>query len=467
MKDKFLSGDGRFSCASRIFFGEALRLLQLSFPVWVGQLGFTLASFADTAMAGRVSPQDLAGVGLAAGCWFPIFYGVNGLLLAVSPICSQLIGAGKRDEVPDVIHHGLLIALLAGLLTLPIFWCVPSVLLFMGSHANVVAIAALYLKGLALGIPAMAGYLVFRCFTEAMGDTRPQMLISLLGLPLNVFLNYVFIYGKLGMPAMGGAGCGLATGLTFCCLFVIMFAYLSRARIYRSLGWIRRPNFHFGRIAEIVRIGFPISLTLFMEISVFGFIVLFIGELGPTVVSGHQVALNFAGLVYSIPLSLATGITVRVGQAVGRKAKRKALQVIRSGMGLSVGIAVLTLVITLIFRDEIVVFGGPDPDVRALAGTLLVFGALYQLSDAVMTASLGALRGFKDTDVPMRVTIVVYWLISMPLGYTLGMTDFIVPRMGVQGFWLSLILGLGLAATLLLFRLKQVFGRFAREESGM
>ncbi|MDL2286786.1 MATE family efflux transporter, partial [Desulfococcaceae bacterium OttesenSCG-928-F15] len=392
--EKQISGE------SRIFFGEALRLLQLSFPVWVGQLAFTLAGFADTVMAGRVGSHDLAGVGLAAGSWFPLFYGVNGLLLAVSPICSQLMGAGKKHEIPDVIHHGLLIALIAGILTILVLQCIPSVLLFMGSPENVVAIAALYLKGLAPGIPAMAGYLVFRCFTEAMGDTRPQMLISLLGLPLNVFLNYVFIYGKMGMPAMGGAGCGLATGITFSCLFVIMFMYLSRARAYRSLGWIRRPDFRLERIFEIVRIGLPISLTLFMEISIFGFIVLFIGGLGAVVVSGHQVALNFSGLVYSIPLSLATGTTVRVGQAVGRKSKRKAMQVIRSGMGLSVGIASITLMLTLVFREKIVIFYTSDPEVRALAASLLIFGALYQLSDAVMTASLGALRGFKDTDVP-------------------------------------------------------------------
>lgn len=445
---------------SRIFFGEILRLLQLSFPVWVGQLAFTLAGFADTVMAGRVSADDLAGVGLAAGSWFPLFYGVNGLLLAVNPICSQLIGAGKRDEIPDVIHHALLIALVAGCFTILVLQAIPPVLRFMGSPDEALAVTSLYLKGLAPGIPAMAGYLVFRCFTEVMGDTRPQMLISLVGLPLNVFLNYIFIYGKLGMPAMGGAGCGLATGITFCCLFAIMFAYLSRARAYRSLQWIRRPNFDFSRIVEIVRIGFPISLTLFMEISIFGFIVLFVGGLGAIVVSSHQVALNFSGLVYSIPLSLATGITVRTGQAAGRRSKRKALQIIRSGMGLSVAIAGLTLILTLVFRKQIVAFYTPDPVVRTLASTLLVFGALYQLSDAVMTASLGALRGFKDTDVPMRMTFVVYWLISMPFGYTLGMTDFLVPRMGVQGFWLSLTLGLGLAAVFLLFRLKKVIGQF-------
>lgn len=460
MKDKSLSGGSRIFCGSRIFFGEVVRLLQLSFPVWIGQLAFTLAGFADTVMAGRVGPKDLAGVGLAAGSWFPLFFGINGLLLAVSPICSQLIGAGKREEVPDVIHHGLLIALVAGVFSILVFMGIPSVLLFMGSPAEVVAISALYLKGLSIGIPAMAGYMVFRCFTEAMGDTRPQMLISLFGLPLNVFLNYVFIYGKFGMPVMGGAGCGIATGITFCVLFLIMLAYLSKARTYRSLGWIRRPVFSFKRIHEIFRIGFPIGLTLFMEISIFGFIVLFIGGLGEVVVSAHQVALNYSGLVYSIPLSLATGVTVRVGQAVGRKARKKALQVIRSGMGLSVGIAGFTLILTLIFREKIVGFYTPDMEVRTLAATLLVFGALYQLSDAVMTASLGALRGFKDTDVPMRVTFVVYWLIAMPMGYTLGMTDFIVPRMGVQGFWISLILGLGLAALLLLFRLKKVVGQF-------
>ncbi|MCW7754438.1 MATE family efflux transporter [Desulfobotulus sp. H1] len=440
----------------RIFIGESRALLRLALPVWVGQLAFSAAGVVDTLMSGRVGTVDLAGVGMGASTWAPVLFGMTGLLLGVSPMVAQLAGGGKKEVIADVVHHGLLLALMAGLSVALLLQCMGPVLRFMGTPDSVITVTLLYLRGLGLGVPAMAGYLVLKCFSEAMGDTRPQMLISLFGLGCNVCLNFLFIYGGAGIPAMGGAGCGWASGLTFWIMFIGMAVYLMRARAFRSLRWVRRPRFRRAPLEELVRLGGPISLTLFMEASIFGCIILFIGGLGSTVVAGHQVAMNFSGLIYTIPLSIATAITVRVGQATGRMSLHDAMNAAWTGMGLALVVAACTLTVTFLLRHMIVAVYVPDPAVRAMAADLLILGALYQLSDAVMTASLGALRGFRDTAVPMRLTFLAYWGIAMPLGYTLGMTDWLVPRMGAAGFWISLITGLSLAALMLLLRLLRV-----------
>lgn len=444
------------SGASRIFFRETRILLRLAIPVWIGQLAFTAAGFADTLMSGRVSAVDLAGVAMGTGIWVPVYFGMNGLLLAVSPMVAQLFGAGHKEKIADVVHHGLLLALVTGLGLGLLLQGMAPLLDFMAAPEAVISVVLLYLKGFGLGLPAMAAYLVLKSFSEAMGDTRPQMVISLMGLVWNVVLNFVFIYGGFGVPALGGAGCGWATGLTFWSMLVCMALYLGHSRRYKALNWVRLPRFRYQQMMDLLRLGGPIGLTLFMEASIFGCITLFIGSLGAIAVAGHQVAMNYSALVYSIPLSLSTAITVRVGQAVGRRESQAAMQTAWSGMGLSLGIAALTLTLTLAFRHGIVALYTPDAVVRNLAAGLLVFGALYQLSDAVMTTSLGALRGFKDTAVPMRLTFVAYWGIAMPLGYTLGMTDVFFPAMGPAGFWISLITGLTLAALFLLLRLLRV-----------
>lgn len=442
-----------------VFRKEVRAVLALALPVWIGQLAFTAAGFADTLMSGRVGAVDLAGVAMGAGIWTPLFFGMNGLLLAVCPVVAQLVGAGRREAIADVVHHGLFIALVAGVVLGCLLQGMEPLLQWMGGPQEVIRMTLLYLEGFGLGLPAMAGYIVLKSFSEAMGDTRTQMQISLMGLGCNVGFNFLFIYGGAGIPAMGGAGCGWATALSFWLMFLGMGMYLAGAKRYRSLRWLRFPVFRKKGFAELLGLGGPIGLTLFMEASIFGCITLFISSLGAVTVAGHQVAMNFSALVYSIPLSLSTAVTVRTGQAVGAKALNRAMETVWASMLLSLLIAFLTLTGTLLFRHGIVRLYSPDSDVQAMAAGLLVFGALYQLSDAVMTTSLGALRGFRDTAVPMRLTSVAYWGIAMPLGYVLGMTDMCFPRMGAAGFWISLITGLTLAAFLLLLRLLKVRSR--------
>ena len=450
-----------FSKPDFLFHGSAT--LRLAFPVWIAQIAMSAAGFVDTTMAGHYSPVDLAGVATGASVWIPFLFALTGLLVATSPMTAQHFGAGRHSEIRKVTDAGLAIAMVAGLLIAFLLNRMDPVFTLLKTPAEIRDITTRYLFGLSFGIPAMAGYIVLKSQSEAMGDTRAQMKISLFALVFNVLFNWIFVHGKFGMPEMGGAGCGVASALSFWIMFLAMGIYLKRSHRLATFGFLDAlPAPKWKETAEIFRVGSPIALTLFMESSIFACITLFIGKLGAIQVAGHQVCMNFSGLLYAIPLSISTAATVRVGQAVGRKDAREVCGACYGALFTALSIAVLTVLTTISVRHWIVKLYTPDPVVQELASSLLVLAATYQISDATAALSMGALRGFKDTRIPMLLTCVAYWGIAMPLGYTLGLTDHLVPAMGPAGFWISLIFGLTASGLLLLMRLVRVNRKFVQ-----
>ncbi len=327
----------------------------------------------------------------------------------------------------------------------------------MALSPKVAAIVKGYLEGISYGFPAAAGYFVLKSFAEGIGRTRPQMVIAVIAVTFNYFANDILINGKYGFAPMGGAGCGWASGLTFWLFLFCIAGYILLSRECGRSGIFSRfclPS--ASGMARILRLGLPIGGTIFMECSIFACITLFLGVLGPVVVGGHQIALNYSGIVFSVPLSVGMALTIRSGHAIGRKDPEAARLSCITGLFLAMGLSVVTLSFTYLFPELITSVYTRDPDVSRVAANLLLLGALYQFSDAVMTTSQGALRGYKDANVTFFLTFTAYWVITLPLGYTLAMTDMIVPAMGARGFWLSLIVGLTLSGILLSMRLEKV-----------
>lgn len=219
------------------------------------------------------------------------------------------------------------------------------------------------------------------------------------------------------------------------------------------------------RFMEILKLGIPISGAMFMECSVFACITLFIGVLGAITVAGHQIALNYAGMVFTIPLSIGMALTVRVGHAIGAGDPAGARRISHTGSLLAVLVALVTVTFTLLCSGFVVSIYTKDPEVSRIAVGLLSFGAMYQLSDAFMVTAQGALRGYKDANMTCLLSFVAYWVITIPLGYLLSLTDYIVPAMGAKGFWISLIVGLTIAGTFLSLRLNLVSKRLIRGRS--
>jgi MATE family multidrug resistance protein len=439
---------------------EARMLLVLAAPIVTAQLAQQALSFVDTVMAGRVSATDLAGVAVGGSIWGPIFLLLYGVLLALTPMVAQLHGAGKTDETGPLARRGIVVALPLALIAILLLRNAGLVFSRMQVDPQIAAISIDYLKALSWGVPAVAFFFLLRNLSEGLGLVRPSMVIGLASIPVNVAGNYVFIYGKLGMPAMGGVGCGWASAISLWFMCGCMLLTIWRIRRYSMTHFFDLAKRHGTEGAtQLIRLGLPIGLSLLVEASIFALIALFLAPLGALTVASHQITLNYSSLIFMIPLSISSAITIRVGHAIGKQRFDRARLVSITGLTLNSSIALVTALLTLIFAENIAEVYTHDPQVVAIAIGLLYLNAFYQFSDAFQVGAAAALRGYKDSRVPLLMIVFAYWVIGLPLGYSLALTDFWGTPLGAKGFWISLIVGLSIAAVLLGARLRKVGNR--------
>ncbi|GGU56445.1 multidrug resistance protein PmpM [Pseudomonas laurentiana] len=433
---------------------ELSTLMRLATPIIIAQLATTAMGFVDAVMAGRVGPRDLAAVALGNSIWIPVFLLMTGILLATTPKVAQRFGAGQHAEIGPLVRQALWLALAVGIGASLLLISAEPILHLMKVDAELIAPCMGYLKGIAFGLPAVALYYVLRCSSDGLGRTRPSMVVGLAGLMLNIPLNYIFIYGHLGLPAMGGVGCGWASGIVMWFMAVCMAAWIARAPVYRPTQVFARFDWpQWALIKRLLNIGLPIGIAVFAESSIFAVIALLIGSLGSTVVAGHQIALNVSSLVFMIPYSLGMAVTVRVGQAIGAGEPREARFAAGVGMATALAYACFSASLMLLMREPIASIYTTDNTVIQIASMLIVYSALFQFSDAIQVTAAGALRGYQDTRVTMILTLFAYWGIGLPVGYLLGMTNWQGDASGPSGLWEGLIVGLTCAALMLSVRL--------------
>jgi len=433
---------------------EVRKTLELATPIMIGQIAQTANGFVDTVMAGRVSAVDMAAVAIGASIWVPIFLCIAGILLATTPIVAQLFGASKFDKIGPTVQQSLWLALPLGIFGFIAIRLAERALHFMGVEPELIPITTGYLDGLSWGIPPIALYVVLRSYSEGMSLAKPVMFINIAGLLVNIPVNYVLIFGKLGFPALGGVGCGWATA--FVMWFMLGMALIlclkgKKYQRYRLFKTFNKPK--SDQIFRVLKLGLPIGLSIFFEVSIFAVIAMMLGSLGAEIVAGHQIAMNFASLIFMIPLSLGIALTIRVGHQAGTADRSRLRLTCISGMVVVALIAVTSSTLMLLFEGYIVIIYTNNPRVADLALILINYAALFQLSDGLQVGANGALRGLKDTKIPMLITMFAYWVIALPLGYSLGMTHLWGDPMGARGFWIGLLVGLTVAAIFLNLRL--------------
>jgi MATE family multidrug resistance protein len=425
---------------------EAAATARLAGPIIGGQLAMTGLAFIDTVMAGKLSAADLAAVAIGGSFWSATGLFFLGVLMALPPSVAQLAGAGRTRRVGLLLRQGLWLSLgLAAVAVVAVLNPRPLLDAF-AVQPELVPIVAGYLRGISWGIPAWFAYLALRFFCEGMGDTRPVLYFGLVALPVNAVADYVLMYGKLGFPALGAVGCGHATALVWWAQLAGIVLYLTLRRRYRSLHLFARLEPPRRRpIAELLRVGLPIGVAIFVEASLFAVAALVIGSLGTLAVAGHQVALNFVTVTFMMPLGIAMATTVRVGHAVGRGDRAALRRAAWVGVGLAMAVQVGNALLMVTLPRRIAGLYTSDPRVIAAAAELLLLAAVFQLSDGLQASAAGALRGLKATKAPMAITVVAYWLLGFPLGYWLA----IGRGAGAPGMWVGMIAGLTLAGLLL------------------
>jgi len=434
--------------------GEWRTLAILGGPILIAQVAQMANGVIDTVMAGHASAEDLAGVGIGNSLWMPLFLFFMGVLGAQQPIISGYNGARSFEKIMPTAWQGIYLAGIGAVIMILLLTNVHPVLSLLNLEPNTARISQGYLDAFAWGVPAMLLMAALRGLTDGLGHTRVIMAFSLLGTLINLPLNYIFIYGKLGLPAMGGIGCGWATSLSNSVAAIALLVYLNRSQLFRNVhllkGWVK-PDLE--RVRYILKIGLPIGITIFVEVSLFCVIALFLASLGPVVVAGHQIALNVVSLMFMVPLSIGMALTLRVSFLMGAGSPDTARLIARSSLIFAVGISLVFATLLMVFSPQIAALYSNDLEVQAVATQLLGLAAFFQVADIIQVTCISALRGYKDTRIPMFFVLFSFWGVGLPLGYILTFTDWLWPAMGAAGFWIGLTAGLTSASILLISRL--------------
>jgi MATE family multidrug resistance protein len=430
---------------------EILRTLQLAVPVVIGMVASFSMNFVDTLMAGRLPDKEIALAGIATGgaIWSAVLMFVLGLLMALQPVVAQLDGSGNRSEGGAVVRQGMWIALGAAIPFVLVLLSGGVTLQWMAIDADIIPTSVAYMDALSFGAPAVCLLLMLRFFSEGSGFTKPTMYMGLLGILLNVPLNYILMFGKLGLPELGAKGCGYATSIVIWAQLAMMFCYVRWHSHFREYGLFKRWDWpQWVSISKLLKIGLPIGTGIFVEGSLFIGAALLIARLGALPASAHLIAINFSALMFMVPLGLASAVTTRVGNALGRGEPEAARYAGMIGLLIVLFTQTMSAAAMLLVPEFIVRIYTSDAAITAIAVSLLFYSAIFQYADGIQICAAGALRGLKDTMVPMFINIFSYLLIGLSVGYYLTFNK----DMGPAGMWIGMITGLSFGAVLLLGR---------------
>ena len=426
-------------------------MLLLAGPIICASLIQVANGFIDTIMLGRFSSEHLAAGALGASLWVFVILAGMGFTMGMAPIIAQYKGANQTQRIAGVFQQGVWLCIMFGIIMFALLRLIANNLAIMGQDQAIVPLTKEYLYIVSWGLVLSQVYLAGRYLSDGIEFTRPMMLIQLILLPINAFGNYLLIFGNWGFPQLGVKGAAIATSISMALGFVLMLFNLRFSRHYQSLSLFE--NFQLPRIKplyEILSISVPIAIGMILETSLFVSIALLMGKLGVLPLAGHQIAINYASLMFMVPLGLSMAATVRVGNAVGRTDFTEAKLRGWVAIGLSFLFMTGSAIVLVFFNEQIAAIYTNDSQVIRVAAGLLTLAGLFQISDGIQISASGALRGYKDTKVPMFINFLGYWVIGFPLAYYLGFTL----NYQTSGLWWGLIAGLSATAVLLLIRFK-------------
>ena len=413
----------------------------------------------DTLMAGRYSTVDLAAVGVGTAIYISIFVAMMGVLLALTPIASQLYGAGRHAEIGEEVRQCAWLSLALALACFILLRYPEPFLAISRLQPEVEQKVRAYLAAASWGVPAMLLFRVFYGFSNAVSRPRPVMVLNILGLAMKVPLNWLLMYGKLGMPELGGVGCAVSGAIIawVICTFGWFWCYretdFRRYGIFERFSWPRwKKQWH------VISLGLPIGITFFVDVTGFTFMALFIARLGALNSAAHQIAGNFAALLFMLPLSLGNAASVLVGQAIGARDLARARATAIAGVATAVGFGVVLAILVRLASAQIAALYTVDPQVRAIAAGLLALVAVYHVFDSIQAVASNVLRGYKRVLAPMLIYAVALWGVGLGGGYTLGLTGvdvgvsadwrIVIAPMGARGFWVAAAASLAVAGVL-------------------
>jgi MATE family multidrug resistance protein len=439
---------------------ELVATIRLAVPVVLVQLGFTTMGLVDTLMVGRLSASVLAAVALGNLYFFNVsIFGV-GTLMALDPLVSQAIGAGDLAGVSRAVQRGLIIAGLISVVTALCLAPAASVLRTLHQPAEIIEDAAAYARISIVGVIPYFAFVVLRQSLQAMHRVAPIVWTMIAANLSNAALNWVFVYGHLGSPAMGVAGSAVATAISRWMMTLLLLA-LAWRELKPNLLPVRRESAQWPPISRMLKLGLPIGAQQGLEVSAFGATGLLMGLLGTVPMAAHQIAITLASSTFMVPVGVATAAAVRVGRAIGSGDDGHAKAAIRAAYLCGVGFMTCTAVAFLSMPHLLAAAFTKDVGVMALAATLLPIAGVFQVFDGAQAVGAGVLRGAGDTTVPLYAMLAAYWIVGVPVSALLGFRT----SLGPAGLWWGFVVSLAAVAVVLFFRIRVVFGRGVRRVS--
>ncbi|MDO4228324.1 MAG: MATE family efflux transporter [Capnocytophaga sp.] len=440
--------------------------LKIAYPVILGMLGHVFVGFVDNVMVGKVGVTELAAVALGNSAIFiAMSFGI-GFSTALTPLVAKADSEGDKDEVKSTLKHGILLnSILCFFLFLLLFFAEPLMYL-TGQPENVIKLAVPYTFLVAFSLIPLGFFMAYKQFADGLSLTKYAMYVTLIGNVINIIFNYLFIYGKFGLPALGVVGAGIGTLVSrFAMPFLLwwMLKKLKQTKEYVvDLQW---NKFSKKNIKKIINIGIPSGLQMIFEVGIFTAAIWMSGILGENELSANQIALNLASMTFMVANGLGVTAMIRVGNQLGAKDYVNLRRI-----GLSVFLLVLFTqsffaILLAVFRYWLPTLYLDMNDLEKIAentfvvgeaAKLLLIAAIFQISDGLQVSALGALRGIQDVKVPMYITFVAYWMVSFPISYYLGLKT----ELGTMGIWIGLLFGLTVAAVWLLWRFHIITKRF-------
>jgi MATE family multidrug resistance protein len=440
------------------FRAELRPTVSLALPLVLAELGWMSMAIVDTMMVGRLPNSAIAmgAVSLSSNIFIVLGLFGGGLLLGLDTIVSQAFGAGQREDCHRSLINGLYLSLaLTPILAAPV-WLLPHLLSSMGVDPAILDLAIPYMKALVVGLfPLLLYFAVRRCL-QAMNMVKPVAFALISANLVNALGNWVLIYGKWGMPAMGTVGSGWSTAIARAYMAAVLVGYLLWYDQRHRTDLLKTPvEIDLPRIRRLIMLGLPAAMQFTLESGVFALVTALIARLGAVPLASHQIALNTVALTYMVPLGIASAAAVRVGQAIGRKDGSGASDAGGTAILLGAGFMTCAGVALLVFPRWIARSYTPDETVIRSTINLLAAGAAFQLFDGIQTVATGALRGAGDTRTPMLCHFAAYWIIGLPLGAWLCFRR----GWGAFGLWAGLSLALILIGIVLLFAWRRAVRR--------
>ncbi|MBT6027396.1 MAG: MATE family efflux transporter [Porticoccaceae bacterium] len=436
----------RFSDNARI-------LLRLAAPLIMGQIAVVGMTVTDIYMGGQVDADTLAALQLGGSVWSMINLMVIGIMIANSPIIGNFWGAGQPEKIRFQFQQVLWLSLPLGIAVISAVLLGVRLVSQLDISANVYRITVGYLYPFLITGFIFPAFFAFRTTFEGIGDTRPVVVFNSAAFILNGVLDYALVFGKFGLPALGGIGAAWATVVVMIFLITCMALYARHSTTLKSLHLYQKfaaPNLK--AMADTLRLGIPIALNIAAEFSFFAVIPFMIAHLGSEMLAAHAITINIDSLAFMVPLGIAQALTIKIAHAQGGGNPHEARMICLVGFKLVLMLALITSSLKVLLRNDIASLFSADPGVQIIAANLFFFAATLGLVDCLQMACSGALRGYKDARIPLVIQVIAFWVIAFPIAYSIALTDFWGPPLGIYGFWIGTVIAASIAATCLIYR---------------